>query len=165
MVPHFTENLYRFLLAYPILPYALLYFGSIAMALSQSFIASLKLLSLLWAAALRERWKWSFVKKTHNPIKTTNQPIKNAQNPKARLNQTNPNQNNQTPSLDIHMSVIYLILLTFHSLFRLCLTFFNEVGQANVMSQVCAQVHCLAMVLGNMHLPLRTQRTKELSKI
>lgn len=50
------QCLLRFLLAYPILPYALLYFGSIAMALSQSFIASLKLLSLLWAAALRERW-------------------------------------------------------------------------------------------------------------
>lgn len=44
----------RFTLAYPILPYALLYFGSIAMALSQSFIASLYLLSLLWAAALGE---------------------------------------------------------------------------------------------------------------
>lgn len=41
------QRLLRFLLAYPILPYALLYFGSIAMALSQSFIASLKLLSLL----------------------------------------------------------------------------------------------------------------------
>lgn len=46
------QHLLRFLLAYPILPYALLYFGSIAMALSQSFIASLYLLSLLWAAAL-----------------------------------------------------------------------------------------------------------------
>lgn len=48
------QCLLRFPLAYPILPYALLYFGSIAMALSQSFIASLYLLSLLWAAALGE---------------------------------------------------------------------------------------------------------------
>lgn len=108
--------------------------------------------------------KWSFVKKNQPNYQPANQCTKNqnqTKKPRAK-------QNNQTLSLDIHMFMTYLILLTFHLLFRLCLTFFNEVEQANVMCQVCAQVHFWPAVLENIHSPLRTQRTnnsKELSKI